>query len=80
MEQRTKRAIFGNIISGFLGLTFEGISSFLHQKRQKALQKAVKLMSVTRDAQRNKLMHLENLLIMYGIYNVEMFSKLVQTV
>ena len=66
VEQRNKRAIFGTIISGFLGLAFKGISSFLHQKRHKALQKAVKLMSITTDVQRNKLMHLENLLIMYG--------------
>ena len=37
------------------------------------------MMSITRDAQRNKLMHLENLLIMYGVYNVETLSKLVKT-
>ena len=80
MEQRNKIAIFGTIISGFLGLAFKGISSFLHQKRHKALQKEVKLMSVTTDAQRNKLMHLENSLIMYGVYNAETLSKLVQMV
>ena len=33
MEQRNKRGIFGTIISGFIGLAFEGISSFLHHKR-----------------------------------------------
>ena len=32
MEQRNKRGIFGTIISGFIGLAFEGISSFLHHK------------------------------------------------
>ena len=37
-------------------------------------------MSITTDAQRNKLMHLENSLIMYGVYNVETLSKLVKTV
>ena len=36
-------------------------------------------MSITTDAQRNKLMHLGNLLIMYGVYNVETLSKLVKT-
>ena len=35
-ECRNKRGIFGAIISGFLGLAFEGISSFLHHKRHKA--------------------------------------------
>ena len=49
-ECRNKRGIFGAIISGFLGLAFEGISSFLHHKRHKALQRAVKAMSVTTEA------------------------------
>ena len=79
IEQRNKRAIFGAIILGFLGLAIEGISSFLHHKRHRALQKAVKMMSITTDTQRNKLMHLENLLIMSGVYNVETLSKLVKT-
>ena len=78
-QRRNKRAIFGAIISGFSGLAFKGISSFLHDKRHKALQKAVKMMSITTDAQRNKLMHLENSLI-YGVYNAETLSKLVKTV
>ena len=30
--------------------------------------------------QRNKLMHLENTLVMYGIYNMETLKKLVKTV
>ena len=78
-QRRNKRAIFGAIISGFLGLAFEGISSFLDHKRHRALQKAVKMMSIKTDAQRNKLMHLENSLIMYGVYNAETLSKLVKT-
>ena len=78
-ECRNKRGIFGAIISGFLGLAFEGILSFLHHKGHKALLKAVKAMSITMDAQRNKLMHLENSLIMYGVYNAETLAKLVET-
>ena len=66
-EHRNKRGIFGAIISGFLGLAFEGISSFLHHKRHKSLQKAVKAMSISTEAQRNKLMHLENSLIMWKL-------------
>ena len=79
IQRRNKRAIFGAIISGFIGLAFEGISRFLYHKRHRALQKAVKMMSITTDAQRNKLMHLENSLIMYGVYNAETLSKLVKT-
>ena len=36
-------------------------------------------MSITTDTQRNKLMHLENSLIMYRVYNAETLSKLVKT-
>ena len=79
MEHRNKRGIFGAIISGFLGLAFEGILSFLHHKKHKALQKAVKAMSISTEAQRNKLMHLENSLIMYRVYNVDTLEKLVKT-
>ena len=38
------------------------------------------MMSITTDAQRNKLIHLENSLIMYEVYNAETLSKLVKTV
>ena len=79
-EQRNKRGIFGTIISEFIGLAFEGISSFLHHKRHKALHTAVKAMSILTDVQRNKLMHLENTLVMYRIYNAETLDKLVKTV
>ena len=37
-------------------------------------------MSVSMNMQRNKLMHLENTLIMYGIYNAETLEKLVTMV
>ena len=67
------------ITSGFIGLAFKGISSFLHHKRHKALHKVAKAMSTTKDRQRNKLMHLENTLVMYGIYNAEILENLVKT-
>ena len=66
-ECSNKRGIFGAIISGFIGLDFKGISSFLHHKKHNALQRAVK---------RNQLMHLENSLIMYGVYNATLLKKL----
>ena len=77
-EHRNKRGIFGAIISGFLGLAFKGISSFLHSKIHKALLKAVKVMSTSIEAKRNKLMHLENSLIMYRVYKTETLEKLVK--
>ena len=37
-------------------------------------------MSISMDAQRKKLMHLEKTLVMYGIYNAETLEKLVKMV
>ena len=37
-------------------------------------------MSISTDTKRNKLMHLENTLVMCGIYNAETLENLVKTV
>ena len=42
------------------------------------MHKAVSAMSIKTDIQRNKLMHLENTLIMYGVYNVETLERLIK--
>ena len=78
--RKCKGGSFSAIVSGFDGLAFEGISSFLHNRRHKALCKAVSAMSIKTDIQRNKLMHLENTLVMYGVYNTEMLERLIKTV
>ena len=68
------------LISGFIGLAYEGISSFLHNKRHKALYKAVKAMGNKVILQHNKLMHIEDSMVMYGIYSTETLEKLITTV
>ena len=70
--RRNKRFIgakLGGIASNVIGLAFEGISSFLHQKRHKALTKAVNVMKEKIDLQCNRVYHLEDTMIMYGKYN-----------
>ena len=79
-RKRGIRGIFSAVISGFVGLAFEGILSFLHNRRHKALHKAVKAMSIQTDIQRNNLMHLDNTLVLYGVYNAETLEKFVKTV
>ena len=64
---RVKGEFFITIISGFIGLAYEGISSFLHNRRHKALHKAVCAMTSKIDIQRNRLKHLENTMVMYGV-------------
>ena len=77
-NNRQKRGIFTSLITGFVGLVYEGISSFLHHKRQKALQKAVHVMKNKVDIQCNKIFHLEDSMVMYGVYNT--LEDLINTV
>ena len=80
VPRKQKCGIITTLVSSFIGLAYEGISSFLHHKRNKALHKAVKVMDSKANIQCNKLMQLENSMLMYGIYNVETLEKLINTV
>ena len=61
-------------------MVYEGISSFLHHKRQKALHKAGKVMEGKPNIQHNKFVHLEDTMIMYDIYNSDTLTQLIETV
>ena len=82
MQLLTKQmhGIITTLVSSFIGLPYEGISSFLHNKRHKALHKAVKAMDRKSAIQCNKLMQLENSLVTYGVYNAETLEQLINTV
>ena len=50
-EKRSKRdaildSVLGGIASSIIGLAYKGITSFLHHKRHKALNKAVKCIGI----------------------------------
>ena len=49
--------------------------AYLHNKRQKALHKAVVAMENKVNLQCNKIIHLEDPMVMYGIYNAETLRK-----
>ena len=53
---------------------------FFLQKTNKVLHKALRAMTSKSTIQQNKLMQLENSILMYGIYNVETLEKLIITV
>ena len=78
--RKGKTGIFSTLISAFVGLALEGILSFLHNRGHKALYKAICAVSSKVDIQRNKCIHLENTLVMDGIYNAETLEKLTKTV
>ena len=79
-NERQKRGIITSLITGFVGLAYEGISSFLHHRRQKDLQKAVNIMKDRVDIHQNKIFHLEHSMVMYGIYNSDTLEGLIKTV
>ena len=61
-------------------LAFEGTSSFLHDKRHRALHNAVKVIEKRVDMQHNRVYHLEDTMIMYGKYNSDTLVDLFETV
>ena len=77
---KQKCGIVSTLVSGFIGLAYEGISSFLQKKCQDALQKAMIAMNNEVNFQCNKLLKLDNTMLMYGIYNAETLEKLINTV
>ena len=80
LTTRQRHDIITTVVLGFIGLAYEGISSFLHNRRHKALHRAVKAMNSKTTIQHNKLMYLEDSMVMYGIYNAETLGKLINTV
>ena len=69
---RQKCGIITTLVSDFIGLAYEGISSFLEWKHKNALQKAVDVMSYQVSIQHSRLMKLDNTMLMYGIYNAKL--------
>ena len=64
---RQKHGIITTIVSSFIGVAYEGISSFLQQKCESTLHKAVKAMGNQANIQHNELMKLDNTMLMYGM-------------
>ena len=80
VSKRQKCGIITTVVSSFIGLGYEGISSFLQHKRNNVLHKAVNAMNNKANIQHNKLMKLDDTMLIYGIYNVETLEKLIKTV
>ena len=80
MHRKQRCRIITAIVSSFIGLAYKGISCFLHHKQNRALHTAVKAMDSKTTIECNKLIQLENSVLMYGIYNAETLEKLIDTV
>ena len=79
-KKRFLTTILGTIVTKVVGLAFEGISSFLHHKQHKALQKAVNILSSRTGIDHNRVYHLKDTMIMYGKYNLDTLMELVNMV
>ena len=77
-DKRHKRGIITSLVSDFIGLAYEGIFSFMHYKCQYTLCRAVTAMESKVDLQHNKIFHLEDSMIMYGIYNSDSLEQLIE--
>ena len=80
IPRKQKCGIITMLAYSFIGLAYEGISTFLPHKQNKALHEVVKDMDIKANIQHNKLIQLENSMLMYCIYNVETLEKLINTV
>ena len=79
IPRKQKCGIITTLVSSFIGLAYEGISSFLHHRQNKAPHKAVSAMNSKANIQCNKLMQLGNSMLMYSVYHVETLEKLITT-
>ena len=80
VKRRQKCGIITTLVSSFVGLAHEGISSFLQHKRNNALHEVANAMNEKANIQCNKLMKLDSSMLMYCIYNAETLEKLIKTV
>ena len=75
-----KCGVITTLVSSFIGLAYEGISSFLHFRQNKVLYNAVNAMDSEANIQHNKLMQVENSMLMYGVFSAETLENLIATV
>ena len=74
-DRKEKRGIITSLIIHFIGLTYEGVSSFLHNRRYKTLYKVVVAMENKVNLQCNKLIHLEDSMVMcYAIIGLTLIG------
>ena len=78
-ERKEKRSIIYSLVTSFIGLACKGISSYLHNRRQKALHKAFVAMESKVNLEQNRVFHLEDSVVMYDIYNSDTLDQLTDT-
>ena len=78
VPRKQKHGIITTLISSFIGLAYEGVSSFLHHRRNMALHMAIRAMENRVNIQHNKLTQLDNSMLMHSVYNTKTLEKINQ--
>ena len=78
-ERKEKRSIIALLVTSFISLAYEDISSYLHNRRQKGLHKAFVAMENKVNLEQHRVFHLEGSMVMYGIYNSDTLEQLIST-
>ena len=63
-NRKEKRGMITLLVTCFVRLAYEGISNYLHNKRQTALKKAFMAIENQVDLEKNKIFHLEDSMVM----------------
>ena len=79
-ERKEKRSIIASIVTGFIGLAYEGISSFLLHRRQKSLHKVFMAMENKVNLERIRVFYIEDSMVMYAIYNSDTLEQSINIV
>ena len=79
-DRKERRSIIPSLVTSFKSLAYESISSYLHNRRQKTLQKAFVAMGNKVNLEQNIIFHFEDSMEIYGIYNSDTLEKLINTV
>ena len=79
-KKRFLSAVLGTVASKIIGIAFEGISSFLHHKRHRACNKAIKQINEKQNIEHKRIYHLEDTMIMYSKYNSDTLTNLIDMV
>ena len=77
---KQKCGLITTLVSGFIGLAYEGISSFLQKNVIMPYKKAMIAMNGEAEFQCNKLLKLDNAMLTCRICNAETLEKLINTV
>ena len=78
-NRKEKRGIITSLVTGLIRLAYEGVSSYLHNKRQTTLKKAFVAVENQVNLERNRVFHLEDSVVRYAIYNSDTSEKLINT-